>query len=144
MGAYDCDCMNNLEYDRREKKAQLSQEGTTKDATSDLIERQAALKALRKCQTYLYDARDPELKIELSSAEAAINNLPPAQPERDIPKKPIATTDRAWGIPLRQAVCPECDCYLGHAFLGDYRGKRITYCENCGQAIDWEGWDFDE
>ena len=147
MGAYDCDCINNLKYDRRERKAQLSKEGTTKGATSDLIsrmetvehlrrmleatvpntdydegyvdgvefgistvstmstiqpqsttgqlndgarstaqstnliDRQQALKALRKCQTYLYDARDPELKIELSSAEAAINNLPTIQPE---------------------------------------------------------------
>ena len=36
MGAYDCDCINNLEYDRRERKAQLSQQGTT----SDLISRQ--------------------------------------------------------------------------------------------------------
>jgi len=45
------------------------------------IDADAALKALRKCQTYLYDARDPELKIELSSAEAAINNLPTIQPE---------------------------------------------------------------
>ena len=44
------------------------------------IDADAALKALRKCQTYLYDARDPELKIELSSAEAAINNLPTIQP----------------------------------------------------------------
>lgn len=46
----------------------------------DMIDRKAALDALRKCQTYLYDARDPELKIELSSAEAAINNLPTIQP----------------------------------------------------------------
>ena len=30
------------------------------------IDADAALKALRKCQTYLYDARDPELKIEQS------------------------------------------------------------------------------
>ena len=59
------------------EKAQLFKEGTT----SDLISRRQALKALRKCQTYLYDARDPELKIDLSSAEAAINNLPPIQPE---------------------------------------------------------------
>lgn len=74
-----------------------------------------------------------------------IKELPSAQPERDIPKKPLETTDRAWGIPHRQAVCPECDYYLGHvAFLGDYKGKRITYCETCGQAIDWEGWVFDE
>ena len=48
--------------------------------STNLIDRQQALKALRKCQTYLYDARDPELKIELSSAEAAINNLPTIQP----------------------------------------------------------------
>ncbi len=70
--------------------------------------------------------------------------LPSAQPERDIPLKPIETMDKAWGIPKRQAVCPKCDYYLGHiAFLGDYKGKRITYCETCGQAINWEGWDFD-
>lgn len=65
--------------------------------------------------------------------------------ERDIPVKPIETTDRAWGIPKKQAVCPKCDYYLGNiAFLDEYKGKKITYCENCGQAINWEGWDFDE
>lgn len=75
----------------------------------------------------------------------ALNEVPPAQPERDKPMKPIKTTDRAWGIPKKQAVCPKCDYYLGHvSFLGDYKGKRITYCETCGQAIDWEGWDSDE
>ena len=64
---------------------------------------------------------------------------------RDIPMKPIETTDRAWGIPSKQAVCPKCDYYLGDiAFLGDYKGKRVTYCETCGQAIDWEGWEFDD
>ena len=74
-----------------------------------------------------------------------LKQLPSAHPERDIPIKPIATTDRAWGIPHRQAVCPKCDYYLGHvAFLDCYKGKRITYCETCGQAIDWEGWKFDE
>lgn len=77
--------------------------------------------------------------------EPLFENCPSAQPERDIPVKPIETTDKAWGIPKRQAVCPKCDYYLGHvAFLGDYKGKRITYCETCGQAIDWEGWEFDE
>lgn len=72
-----------------------------------------------------------------------INDLPSAQFERDIPVKPTETTDKAWGIPHKQAVCPKCDYYLGHvSFLGDYKGKRITYCETCGQAIDWEGWDL--
>ena len=49
----------------------------------DTIDRKAALDALRRCQTYLYDARDTELKIELSSAEAAINNLSTIQPEKE-------------------------------------------------------------
>ena len=58
---------------------------------------------------------------------------------------PCRATDKAWGIPNKQAVCPKCNCYLSHiSFLGDYKGKRITYCETCGQAIDWEGWDWDE
>ena len=43
MGAYDCDCINNLEYDRRERKAQLSCEGTT----SDLISRMETVKQLQ-------------------------------------------------------------------------------------------------
>ena len=41
MGAYDCDCINNLEYDRRERKTQLFCKGKTKGTTSDLISRQA-------------------------------------------------------------------------------------------------------
>lgn len=75
----------------------------------------------------------------------AVNMQPTIQPERDIPIKPVEATDTAWGIPNRQAVCPKCDYYLGHvAFLGDYKGKKVTYCETCGQAIDWEGWNSDE
>jgi hypothetical protein len=48
MGAYDCDCINNLEYDRRERKAQLSKEGTTKGTTSDLISRMETVEHLRR------------------------------------------------------------------------------------------------
>lgn len=110
----------------------------------DPIDRQAAIDALSYCQTYLFDSRDHDKKISLEDAEYAIEQLPPAQPERDIPIKPKETTDRTWGIPHKQAVCPKCDYYLGQiAFLGDYKGKRVTYCETCGQAIDWEGWDFE-
>ena len=39
----------------------------------------------------------------------AVNMQPTIQPERDIPVKPNETTDIAWGIPHRQAVCPKCD-----------------------------------
>ena len=83
--------------------------------------------------------------VDKSVAKRLLLQMPSAEVERDIPIKPIETHDKAWGIPKRQAVCPKCDYYLGHiAFLDCYKGKRITYCETCGQAIDWEGWDFDE
>ncbi|MBP5170304.1 MAG: hypothetical protein ILP14_14070 [Oscillospiraceae bacterium] len=106
---------------------------------TDLITKGAAVKAV-------LDWMDTHKKEVLHKQDVAdvIMNLP-AQLERDVPIKPMETTDRAWGIPARQAVCPKCDYYLGHvAFLGDYKGKRITFCETCGQAIDWEGWEFDE
>lgn len=101
----------------------------------DLISRQVAI-----------DAVQGEIEINgYSHVVDVLRYLLPAQPKRDIPLKPIETADRAWGIPKKQAVCPNCDYYLGHvAFLDDYKGKRVTYCETCGQAIDWEGWDFDE
>ena len=106
----------------------------------DLIDRKAAIDALHMHLMYRMGTDSNKKRLD-----EWINNLPSAQPERDIPLKPIETTDRAWGIPSRQAVCPKCDYYLGHvAFLGNYKGKRVTYCETCGQAIDWEGWNFDE
>ena len=114
----------------------------------DLISRQAAItipilpKEHRKYQTMNLD---DAYELGWFDCQKCIGELPSAQPERDKPMKPIETTDRAWGIPKKQAVCPKCDYYLGHvSFLGEYKGKRITYCETCGQAIDWEGWDFDE
>ena len=60
------------------------------------IDADEALKALRKCQTYLYDVRDPELKIKLSSAKEAINNLPTIQP--------VATDTNVGDTISRQAV----------------------------------------
>lgn len=74
-----------------------------------------------------------------------LNNLPSAQLDRDIPKKPGETTDRSWGIPHRQAVCPNCDSYLGTIhFICEGDKRKVTFCESCGQAVDWEGWEEDE
>ena len=86
MGAYDCDCINNLEYDRRERKAQHSQEGTTKGT----ISRQAAIDAIVQC-TNCGDEdtlRGYVLKHNLDNgwtggileALDAVKDLPPAQP----------------------------------------------------------------
>ena len=105
------------------------------DLVKDCISRQATMTVIENSGLD-DDSKDTVVRV--------LEQLPSAKPERDIPVKPIETTDKAWGIPKRQAVCPKCDYYLGHvAFLGDYKGKRMTYCETCGQAIDWEGWDFD-
>ena len=51
---------------------------------NDLISRKMAIEALRECQTYLFDERDPDKKIELRSAEWAIEDLPSAQPDRKL------------------------------------------------------------
>ena len=106
---------------------------------TDTISRQAAIDAVKKLVEW-YKEKWNESRPTSESVMDVLNDLPSAQPERDIPIKPIETTDTAWGIPIRQAVCPKCDYYLGHVnFIGD--SKRITYCETCGQAIDWKGWE---
>lgn len=113
----------------------------------DLISRRAVLDGINELKQSPW-FNEPRNIYRTEAVEIVeqlcVKDCPSAQPERDIPVKPIETTDKAWGIPKRQAVCPKCDYYLGHvAFLGDHKGKRITYCEVCGQAIDWEGWEFD-
>ena len=61
--------------------------------------------------------------------------------DKQIPQKPNSGVDRTWGSPLKEAICPACDYVLGNwRFIGD--GEKITYCEHCGQAISWEGWEW--
>lgn len=74
----------------------------------------------------------PDLSLEtLELAKKAV--------EKQIPKKPTSGVDRTWGTPMKEAICPVCDYTLGRwKFFGG--GKKITYCELCGQAIDWDGW----
>ena len=65
------------------------------------------------------------------------------QTGRDKPIKPDKTIDHAWGIKSVQAICPKCDCYLGAVYFLADSDKKITYCETCGQAIDWSEWEWD-
>ena len=64
-----------------EQTAESAQNTSSCAHENDLIYRKMAIEALRKCQTYLFDERDPDKKIELRSAEWAIEDLPSAQPE---------------------------------------------------------------
>lgn len=109
---------------------------------NDLISRKAAIDKLnreiikRRLLDEIYDGALDEFQTE-----EILRKLPPVQPERDTPRKPTETTSKMWGIREKEPVCPKCGYYLGH---WRFMGKRITYCEHCGQAIDWEGWDSDE
>ena len=61
--------------------------------------------------------------------------------EKQIPKKPNKAIDSSWGIKNEFNVCPVCDYYLTEVhFIAPQKieqNKKITYCETCGQAIDW-------
>jgi len=113
---------------------------------SDLIDRQAAISyAISGRIRTLPTSEDGENWIRTSEVRQSLLTMPSAQPERDIPMKPNETIDSSWGIRKKQAVCPKCDYYLGHVeFIGNPNGKKVTYCETCGQAIDWEGWEWEE
>ena len=61
--------------------------------------------------------------------------------EKQIPKKPNKTIDLSWGIQKEAHTCPVCDYYLTEVhFIEPQKiesNRKITYCETCGQAIDW-------
>ena len=61
--------------------------------------------------------------------------------EKQIPKKPNKAIDSSWGIQKEAHTCPVCDYYLTEVhFIAPQKiesNKKITYCETCGQAIDW-------
>ena len=61
--------------------------------------------------------------------------------EKQIPKKPNKAIDSSWGVKKEAHTCPVCDYYLTEVhFIAPQKiesNKKITYCETCGQAIDW-------
>ena len=61
--------------------------------------------------------------------------------EKQIPKKPNKAIDSSWGVKKEVHTCPVCDYYLTEVhFIEPQKiesNKKITYCETCGQAIDW-------
>lgn len=72
MGAYDCDCINNLEYDRRERK-QKEQSRSTAQST-DLIDRRDAIEK--------FAMTAPQMStIHIYEAVDILDSLPTVQPE---------------------------------------------------------------
>lgn len=78
----------------------------------------------------------PECSIFAEALEAGIQAL-----EKRIPKRPNKTIDSSWGIKKEVHTCPVCDCDLTEVyFIAPQESEikeKITYCEACGQAIDW-------
>ena len=88
----------------------------------DLISRQAAIEAMRKCQTYRFSATEPRM-IMLADAEEVIEELPHVQPE------PL--TDKEQRIFLaamarEEKVCEEVDRNYVHE---PYEDSLMSVCK---------------
>ena len=79
--------------------------------------------------------------VSRQQAIDAIEDLPFAQSERDIPKKVVKTIDMTCGFPIRKAFCPWCNVHIRELNFFKEDPHKISWCDICGQAIDWEGWD---
>ena len=122
MGAYDCDCINNLEYDRRERKAQLSKEGTTKGATSDLIDRQQAIEK--------FTTTAPQMSvIRIYEAVEILDAMPTVQPE---PKEGHWIEEKIY----RDVI--ECNCSECGQLMTTAATVRMNFCPNCGAKMKGE------
>lgn len=70
--------------------------------------------------------------IEQDALNLAIEALQKQEP------KPVQyTTDHTWGVKRKAPVCPVCDYYLAQVHWIGEGGERVSYCDKCGQAIDW-------
>ena len=95
-------------------------------------------------------------KLKIQTYNTAIEAL-----EKQIPKKPILKSrtevihlnkgdePHEWKEIKRQDwVCPACGCFVGqghNAFqIKPHDQRKYNYCNECGQAINWEGMEGEE
>ena len=101
--------------------------------SGDSISRTAAIDALSRCQTYLFDTRDTDRKISLEDAEYVIEKLPSAQPER---KKGRWIPHEDEDGEHYGDKCSEC----GDWYVMPY--GKTKYCPNCGadmrEVSEWQ------
>ena len=124
---------------------------------SDLIDRQAAIDALKTCQTYLFDTRDPDKKISLESAVYELEQLPSAHPELNEWCHDCKEYDTEkgccprWGQVIRTALadaqqeiirCKDCKYYrpmIDQDDLCDYRQMQVFDDDFCSRAEPYKG-----
>ena len=104
------------------EKAQLSRQGTTKDATSDTISRQAVIDAAN-------DWYEGLICGSINGLIKRLNALPPAQPE---PK------EGHWieGKIYRDVI--ECNCSECGQLMTTAASVRMNYCPHCGAKMKGE------
>ena len=106
-------------------KAQLSMEDATKGATSDLIDRKAALKAINSWRGRFSE----EYNEAIDDCENSIKELPTIQPE---PK------EGHWieGGIYRDVI--ECHCSECGQLMTTAASVRMNFCPNCGAKMKGE------
>lgn len=59
--------------------------------------------------------------------------------EKQISKKPIIDNRNTHYIDYKDYICPCCKKRIITKIDGDFiSGRKQKYCDNCGQALDWE------
>ena len=103
-------------------KAQLSMEDATKGATSDLIDRKAALKAINSWRGRFSE----EYNEAIDDCENSIKELPTIQPE---PKEGHWIEEKIY----RDVI--ECNCSECGQLMTTAASVRMNYCPNCGARM---------
>ena len=99
-----------------------------------------AIEKLKNMRLYM-QIEDENNDCKFTEDDYKANEMAIQALEKQIPKKPNKTIDSSWGIQKEAHTCPVCDYYLTEVhFIEPQKiesNKKITYCETCGQAIDW-------
>lgn len=99
-----------------------------------------AIEKLKNMRLYM-QIEDKNNDCKFTEDDYKANEMAIQALEKQIPKKPNKTIDSSWGTKKEVHVCPVCDYYLTEVhFIEPQKiksNKKITYCETCGQAIDW-------
>ena len=99
-----------------------------------------AIEKLKNMRLYM-QIEDKNNDCKFTEDDYKANEMAIQVLEKQIPKKPNKTIESSWGIQKEAHTCPVCDYYLTEVhFIEPQKiesNKKITYCETCGQAIDW-------
>ena len=99
-----------------------------------------AIEKLKNMRLYM-QIEDKNNDCKFTEDDYKANEMAIQALEKQIPKKPNKAIDSSWGVRKEVHVCPVCAYYLTEVhFIEPQKiesNKKITYCETCGQAIDW-------